>query len=498
MTDQPDSADDVMNSPEPSPEEEDPARRDFLKGVSAAAAGGATMLAGCSGGGGGGGDGGDGGDGGGESNDGGGSSGGGSSTSETVHFISMEQSPAFKEFWNKTASQFEEQSGTSVNVTYAWDTGYNKRIAQLLQAGDPPDVINLEEFNVGQYVTQNLLADVTDVVDEFQNKTNFPSQYRIDNNGGDRWFPSFCAPNVRWYRGDVMSDVGFEGSSPLGTPTTYEEWGNFMQTVDESRDDMAGGGIATGATFLGTNTTLCHIWASGARTTQWASGSNEEIEVALPDYTEEIQTALDHLKSNYQYSADTANWSWTETTDAFANGDIAESFYGGARPQVQAHKRGRSWSKDVTLGPFPNNPDADNAIDYTFPSGWGIMSGGQSTESAKDYVSMIMMDDELLTEFYQITPVHNAPLSEARRDPSHPMWDVPLVNESMTEEQLGFYLDQIPRGQPIAAETSPPNYEASSAFTTFGLGDMVYQYVNQDASIDDAIQTAVTTMQGAL
>ncbi len=494
MTKRSDSADDPTNSSDGNTEEGGTERRDFLKGVSAAAAGGATMLAGCSG------DGGDGGGGGGDGGDGGGDGGeptdkGGTPEKGAVHFISMEQSPKFQEFWDKTGKQFEEEHGTGFDVTYAWETGYTKRIAQLLQAGDPPDIINLEGFNAGQYVTENLLADTTDMVKEFQQKVGFPDQFRIQYNDADRWFPSFVGPDVRWYRGDIMEEIGFEGSSDIGAPDTYEEWGTFMKDASD-QTDLEGSTIGTAATFYGTNTMFCHLWAKGVQITRW--NDNDEIEIAIGDDRETIGETLQWLKDHYQYSADTGNWSWTESIDAFANGNTAEVFYGGARPQVQAHEREREWSKQVLPGPYPNDPDVENDRNMTFPSGWGIMKGGDKTEAAKKYVSMIMMDDELLNEFYQLVPVHNAPLDKERRDPSHPVWDVELVNESMTEEQLSYYLSQIPAGRPSFQDTDPVNFKISNAFMSFGLGNMAFEFINNDASVDQAVDTAITDMEGAL
>jgi hypothetical protein len=481
---------------------EDTTRRTFLKGATAAAAGGSTLLAGCTGSGGDGGDGGggDGGDGG----DGGGGDGGGSTPSTppgegAIHFISMEQAPPFQNYWDKTASQFEEEHGTSVEVTYAWDTGYNKRIAELIQAGNPPDIINLEGWNVGQYVLDGLLADVTGIWKDFQNEFGAPDSYRIQYNDADRWFPSFVAPNVRWYRGDIMSDLGYSGSAEVdewNPPATFDEFQEYVGMVDESEDhEVRGTALGTGATLYGTNTMFTDIWGRGGRISKRSGG---EVQVGLGDYRDMVSSHLEWKKATNEYAPNTANWSWTEAIDAFANGNVGEAFYGGARMQIQSYRRERPWAKQVFCGPYMNDPETDNGQDYSFPSGWGITKGGSQTEAAKEYVSMIMMDEELLNEFYQKAPVHNAPLDEARADPSHPVWDVELVNEAMTDAQLQFYLDQIPKGTASFYDTDPPNYKVSPMFTSLGLGNMAFNYIHNDVSADDAIDTAISEMEGAL
>ncbi|WP_129113926.1 ABC transporter substrate-binding protein [Halegenticoccus tardaugens] len=456
-------------------------RRNFLKGVTTAAAAGTTLLAGCTGGGGGGG--------------GSGNESGGAPSKEAVHYISMEQSPTFQKFWDKTASKFEEENGQKVEITYAWDTGYNERIAQLVQAGNPPDIINLEDFNVGQYVGDNLLRDVTGFVDDFMNEVNFTKEFRIKQDGKDRWWPSFCCPNVRWYRGDVIEDIGFEGSAKNGTPGTFEEWGEFLQMADEANNNLRGGALGVSAELYGTNTALCHLWARGIT---MSKREGDEVKVALGDHRNDIGEFLKGMKEHYQYAPNTSTWSWTEAIDSFADGKVAEAFYGGARPQLQAWERDRDFAQDVLPGPFPNVGNADNSWDYTFPSGWGFVEGSSQPEPAKKYVASIMMDQDLWMELLQMAPVHNAPLGKEMQDPTHEVWDVDMVNESMTEEQLKMYLDQIPKGRALSYETSPPNPETSDMFMSLGLGNMIFQHVGNNKSVEEAIDTGISDLEESL
>ncbi|WP_101296156.1 ABC transporter substrate-binding protein [Halegenticoccus soli] len=456
-------------------------RRGFLKGVTTAAAAGTTLLAGCAGGGDGGG--------------GGGNESGGAPSKQAVHYISMEQSPTFQNFWKKTAKKFEEENGQKVKVTYAWDTGYNERIAQLVQAGNPPDIINLEDFNVGQYVSDDLLRDVTGSVDDFMQQVNFPKEFRIKQDGKDRWWPSFCCPNVRWYRGDVIENIGFEGSASNGTPATFEEWGEFLRMADEADNNLRGGALGVSAELYGTNTTLCHLWARGVT---MSKREGDETKVALGDHRGAIGEFLKSMKEYYQYSPNSTTWSWTEAIDSFADGKVAEAFYGGARPQLQAWDRGRDFAKDVLPGPFPNGENSGDSWDYTFPSGWGFVKGSSQPEAAKKYVASIMMNQDLLMELLQMAPVHNAPLGKEMRDPSHEVWDVDMVNEAMTEEQLRMYLEQIPKGRALSYETNPPNHKTSDMFMSLGLGNMVFQHVGNNKSVKEAIDTGISDLEESL
>jgi len=494
-------------------EPNEPERRNFLKGVAATATAGSTLIAGCSGGGDG-----DGGDGdGGSDGDGGGDGDSGDDTSTptesqntvvegSVHYLSLEQSPRFKEFWQKTAEQFEEEHGKPVSLTYAFDVGYNKRIAELIQAGDPPDVINLEDFNVAQYVLDDLLEPVTDITNQFQEKFPFPDQFRLTSDGEDIWHPSFVSSGLVWYRGDMMQQEGFEGSGPeievsdgetVKPPRTYDEYLEFLEMTDEVEDPYGNelrGGYVPAAETLGSQSTIyCDVLERGVELTE---RSGDSIDLSL-EPRDNLRSYLDDLEDAYQYAPSTGNWSWTEMINSFANADVASAFYLGARHKTQSITREGEYGLDVVPGEIPVTQD-DEDRGFTFPSGWGIMKGGEQTEMGKEYVSMIMTSEDLHVEFLQKSPVHNAPLPESMRQTDHPLWDVDIVNNGYTEDQLQMYLDQIPAGKPIALETDPPNFLAGNVYMTFGLGNMAFQYLENDASKDEAIESGIGVMEEGL
>ncbi|QGX93840.1 extracellular solute-binding protein [Haloplanus rallus] len=495
----------------PADEPDEPERRSFLKGVAAATVSGSTLMAGCSGGGGdGGGDSGDGGGGGSDGGDGGAESTPTQSentvTEGSVHYLSLEQSPTFKEYWQKTAEMFEEETGTSVSVTYAFDVGYNKRIAELIQAGDPPDVINLEDFNVAQYVLDDLLAPVTDITNQFQEQFPFPDQFRLTSGGEDIWHPSFVSSGLYWYRGDLMQQEGFEGSGPeieisdgetVRPPASYDEYLEFLEATDQVEDSYGNelrGGYVPAAETLGSQSNIyCDVLERGVELTE-RSGDNISLNL---EPRSNLESYLDDLEDAYQYAPSTGNWSWTEMINGFANADVASAFYLGARHKTQSVTREGEYGLDVVPGEVPPVQDEEER-GFTFPSGWGVMKGGEKTELGKEYVSMMMTDEDLHVEFLQKSPVHNAPLPESMRQTDHPLWDVDIVNDGYTNDQLQVYLDQIPTGKPIASETDPTNFIAGNVYMTFGLGNMAFQYLENGASKSDAIQSGISVMQEGL
>lgn len=465
-------------------------RRDVLAGAVAV---GSTLMAGCSGNGNGNGSDQGGGDGDGTTDQ--GNDGGASGKSNTVHFISAAQAPKFKQFWEKTGKQFEEETGNKLKVSYAFDTSYQKKVSRLLQAGNAPEIINVEGFNIGQFISENLMSSHTNVVNQFNEKFNLPENFRLRRGGEDRWYPSFTAPAVHWYRGDQMEEVGWSGSGPLGTPATFAEYKNFYETMD-GHNNMRAGLIATGATDWGTSWNWSHLWQNGITISDFEDG---ETTIELENKRPQIKDYLKRYNNLYDTgSPDTANYSWGEAITSFTSSDVHEAMYLGARHKVQSIRKGRDWAPQVKPGPVPGLQDAGDTPYFGSVSGWGVMEPSNAKESAKEYIQSIMMDKQTLIDFYQKSPVHNSPVMKSWWDPDHVVWDTEEINEGFNDEQLNAWFSLLEKQTTATQRPDKLNLNASKLYFSYGLGRMMYEYCNNDVSAENAINTGINVMEDSL
>lgn len=157
-------------------------RRSFIKAASIA---GIAGLAGCSG----------------QST----SSSGGSSGSSggTIHFLSAENSQAFKDYYQKWAGLFEEEHDHTVELEFVGvGTSQSQRISKLIQSGDPPELTTTAPEKGGGLALQGVLADLSNEAEWMQNEWGyeFNEDFTFELQGSQYVVPIWVNMTMDWYR----------------------------------------------------------------------------------------------------------------------------------------------------------------------------------------------------------------------------------------------------------------------------------------------------------
>lgn len=451
-------------------------------------------LAGCSGD-----SGGDsgGGDGGGDSGgDGGGETAGdtgGTATGEPVTYISANNSPRFKKMLRGFADDFEDEKGIPVEVEFTEiGTGYRKRVTQLIQGGNPPDIINTTQFRIGDYATQGVLRPVDDVVDRVEEaEESIPDKFKFTYKGNARMVPAVGSVTNNWYRQDIYDEMD------LPLPTTWEKEKQAAKAITEADNDMDGLGYATAATVYGSYHAWVRLWGGGANV---ASRDGDTIKVTLDkgDNRQRVKEVLDHSRTLLQYSPTGTNWDWGEIYGSYVGGDTATAMYSGGRPKTVSISEDKEWADSTKRVSAPYNSDQrDGPLGNAAASGYGLVKGSANPKGARDFVKYLTTGERLV-EFTRALGFHNIPIFESWYDKGSAYregWD--YLNDNFTEETIQAEKEAMLSGNalPFSNETEPPNPYASSAFASFIVGQMFYNIAEGGMSNDEAIDSAAQSLR---
>lgn len=214
-------------------------RRRLLRLGGAAAVAG---LAGCAGDGSGDGssDGSDGGSGDGTSD---GSDGGSSGSVDSIAYWNIHNGDAFREPINNIVSNFEEESGTTVETRYIDNDSISEQIQSAIASDTLPNVGLLAiqtiqrlgaEGNLSSESTTSVIEDIGE--DDFRDG---PLQFMSNGDGGYYGVPADAWVQGVWYRKSAFEEAG------LDEPVTWDAIMEAAETFHDSENDTYGIGLGT-------------------------------------------------------------------------------------------------------------------------------------------------------------------------------------------------------------------------------------------------------------
>lgn len=418
---------------------------------------------------------------------------GGSESSEPVKYISNNNSPKFKEMLRGFAEDFEEERDIEVDIEFTEIGGdYGQRVSQLIQGGNPPDIINAEQFRIGAYATQDILRPVDDVLEAVaEEEEEVPEKFGFVYDGNHRLVPAVASVTNNWYRSDIYDEMG------LQPPTTWEREREAAQAITEADNDLYGLGYTTSATVYGSYHAWTRLWGNDAKV---AARDGDTVNVALDSgqNRDRVREVLERAQQMVEYSPTATNWDWGEIYESYAGGTTATAVYSGGRPKTQSIGQDRPWADATKRVSNPyNSSNRDGSLGNSAATGYALVKGSANPEGAKEFIQY-MVTGERLVEYARALRFHNIPIYESWYDQGSAYrdgWD--YLNENFDEETIqgerqALFSDET---QPFTAETEPANPYASPAFTSFQLGQMFYDVTEGGKSIDDAIDEAASVLR---
>lgn len=137
---------------------------------------------------------------------------------------------AGEEFLDQVVAEFEEANdGVQVEVTIQEWGGIGEKVTEALTSGNGPDVIEVGNTQVAQYVATGGLSDLTNQVislsgDDWVPGLADPGQFY----GHQYGIPFYAANRVVIYRKDHFAEVGIDE-----LPTDREEWLEATRSLNE-------------------------------------------------------------------------------------------------------------------------------------------------------------------------------------------------------------------------------------------------------------------------
>ncbi|MFC6723535.1 ABC transporter substrate-binding protein [Halobium palmae] len=462
-------------------------RRKLLKAAGTGAVVGTTTLAGCQGGGGGG-DGGTTGSSGGDGNGTGGGTGSGSGewpdlSGTEVHFLTDESSDKFTNFFQKVKQDFENDTGATVNLDLVNLGEQGPRLSQLLQAGDPPDVMQAVQTRVVQLQNQGVAGPVNSAMSDMTERYGDPvSGTRVDVDGDDYAVPCWINPSGQWYREDLYD----------GDPET---WDDMLQNAEKADDPngVRGTSIPLGRALCVDSFFLAYLYTNEGRVCSRDSEGNVQCVMNQGENKQRWIETLEFFSELYQYSPTNANAACSQQVQAIPNETSAEAGYVGARPKVQAVEQDTSFAGEVRASQVPQNRTPQhhaNSIAY--------MTFQDANVKAGNAFISYLFQEKYFIDLLLLTPIHNNPSYPSIRENQAYQQGLEALPDAWTDEDIETSLAFADNILPFSQETSPPNPYAGTIYSSKLLVDVLNDATINERDPEAIVEDYASQIQGVI
>ncbi|WP_433222215.1 ABC transporter substrate-binding protein [Dactylosporangium sp. CS-047395] len=261
------------------------------------------------------------------------------------------------------------------------DAQYVQKYVQAVRSGDAPDLVAVDIANVKSLTGQNLLTDITSLVDALPYKSALaPAAVQISTAGGKIYaLPHQLDVSMLYYNKDLFTKAGLDPAKP---PASLDE------LVADARKITALGGDTYGFTFAGNcagcnaYTLLPYIWASGGDIMN-ADGTQATLDDPA------VKAALDAHRTMWDEklmpaaAKDDNGATWL---NGFQSGKIGMIALGSFAISVYKAQAGLNFG--VT-----NIPGSKGTASFLGGDVVGIARGAKNAKTAWDFIAWSMSED---------------------------------------------------------------------------------------------------------
>jgi len=237
-----------------------------------------------------------------------------------IVYMTDESDPKSVKILNQIAADFETETGIQVKMLYVGFDEFPQRLATLIAAGKPPQMIKQGGGVCVTYYKRGLTIPVSDVCDEL----GIPDDIRFKVDGEDTMITSNIDFSEAWYRSDLFEANG------LSVPETWEEYLEVARALNDP-PDLYGANIPSSRTLA---TELVWSFICYTNDIHWKRFNEDGTVEVILDKGETKQRAIEGLefaRELAKYSPPGATASWNEVMANFATGRAATTYYCGAR-----------------------------------------------------------------------------------------------------------------------------------------------------------------------
>lgn len=401
---------------------------------------------------------------------------------EEIHILTESDADDHRTFHAELAQSFNELTGAAINWEYVGaGQGGNQRVAQLVQAGAPPELYKTTQADTSTFVNNGIAEPVTDVVEQaIETHGELPDELRLTFDGDDYQVPGWHTALSFYYRDDV-SDI---------VPDTWEKQLQYAQEVNESESDLFGTYVPASSHTVQSHAQMGYVFSKDGSVVEW---NNDQIEVAYDSGSDRQKFAdiLNHRRALHNYGPDARDAGFFSWVDAVPTGVAASGTYIGFRPMQRVWRQGRDFAENVKAlpgGGIPEPPDGrkmsqGGILGYT-------MFKNSNTRAAKAFLEYLYVD-RYLDFSTTIFPGHYIPTYQGFKNSDEYMDGVLSVYDErglqIPEEAVSQYLSTAITSRPN--DTDPPNpytgvsVEATPFFDLISAG-IIRKDTNVESLID--------------
>jgi len=229
--------------------------------------------------------------------------------------------PDEREIYESVVRQYEEDNpGISVEIIATDPDQYATSLQASISGNDTPDVFFVEQGSVMAYVDNNILLDLTDLIEQSDIDLDNIWEYGIDSyrydgevigEGPIYALPKDVGPFAFGYNKTMFEENGIE-LPDTDVPYTWDEFVEVGQQLTNGEDQWATG--------LNVNWSLhAFLWSNGA---SWLNEDATEVTVNTPEFAEALQFFVD-IENEHNLTPSVEQAQTLDTYQRWMNGELA-------------------------------------------------------------------------------------------------------------------------------------------------------------------------------
>ncbi|NHN34783.1 ABC transporter substrate-binding protein [Paenibacillus agricola] len=144
----------------------------------------------------------------------------------------------YNDFQKERVAQFAKDFNVDVEYVAIPPADVKTKLLAAVEAGNPPDLLLADDFVAKQFVANNQLVEISDILKQHDFRED-SKKYAYALEG---WFevPAYHSPNVMYVRKDKMEE------KKLGQPKTWEDVKNAAIAMNDPKNNFYGLGFQLG------------------------------------------------------------------------------------------------------------------------------------------------------------------------------------------------------------------------------------------------------------
>lgn len=383
----------------------------------------------------------------------------------------------FKSFVTASNSILEKQIKTwaekkNVNVEIEFST-FNDiftKYAAAIEAGNPPDVGELDHLAPVRYKGMGQLLPITDVVNKIKEMSGgFTNENRINaiaQHDKEYWaLPRYSLLSMFFARKDLLDAKG------LKIPDTWEEVVDVAKKVQDVNAGIYGFGQTVNRSFDGDGWMSAVLWGHGA---SWTDTTGTKVTLDSPETRIALQFAVDTYKVHKVQPPGAEGWTDSSNNEAWLAGKLAMT-NNGASIYYALESQKHALTDKTRLAITPKGPKGRFTEDVVY--NLGIFKKSKNPELAKELL-IYLNSPEQWVEYMKSSSGQAAPVYANHAKESY--WTSnPNYTAARDNGEFARAIGYPGPVTPAAAEVRAQHV----------LTDMASQ-VLQGTKIDDAVKAA--------